>query len=69
MSTILQITPNLDPKKRYQIRLGDDQVVYCTCASWRFSSGKGDAKTCKHKRAFVARAAMIAAVAAQLAAR
>ena len=39
-----------NPTKTYQIRLGHDRRVYCTCPSWKFS--KGDHKTCKHLRAY-----------------
>jgi len=34
--------------KTYEIRLGKDGVVYCTCPAWKFSRGN---KTCKHLRA------------------
>ena len=36
------------PGVSYEVRLGKDGVVYCTCPAWKFSRG---AKTCKHLRA------------------
>lgn len=35
-----------DPRKTYQVRLGKDGVVYCTCWAW-LRSPKGN-KDCKH---------------------
>lgn len=33
---------------QYEIRLGGDDRVYCTCPAWRFSKSRD----CKHLRAF-----------------
>jgi hypothetical protein len=38
-----------NPDKHYEIRLGGDNRVYCTCPAWRFSKGQ---KTCKHLNEF-----------------
>jgi len=37
-----------NPSKSYEIRLGRDGVVYCTCPAWKFSSKKRGGHTCKH---------------------
>ena len=41
------LVPNVGSTGRYEIRLGADSRVYCTCPAWKFS---GDAKDCKHLR-------------------
>ena len=38
-----------NPDKHYEIRLGGDNRVYCTCPAWKFSKGTKD---CKHLREF-----------------
>lgn len=39
------------PGVSYEVRLGGDGKVYCTCPAWKFSGrGVGD-KGCKHVRA------------------
>lgn len=39
------------PGLKYEMRLGKDGVVYCTCPAWKFS-GTGN---CKHLAAFEGR--------------
>jgi len=39
------------PGKFFEIRLGADDKVYCTCPSWKFHGGA--TKGCKHTRAFL----------------
>lgn len=41
------LVANVGSTGKYQIRLGGDSRVYCTCPAWKFS---GDAKDCKHLR-------------------
>jgi hypothetical protein len=38
-----------NPSKAYEIRLGKDCNVYCTCPAWKFQKGvTPTARTCKH---------------------
>jgi hypothetical protein len=37
-----------NPLKGYEIRLGADANVYCTCPSWRFKKLPVGARACKH---------------------
>ena len=39
----------------YEIRLGGDGNVYCTCPAWRFSGKNGKPRTCKHIKALEAK--------------
>lgn len=46
-----------NPDKHYEIRLGRDNVVYCTCPAWKFSKttdkfGNKQPKNCKHLKEF-----------------
>ena len=43
-----EIESRSTPGLTYEMRLGRDGVVYCTCPAWKFSRGF---KTCKHLRA------------------
>lgn len=45
-TTILGYVPSSTPGKQYEIRRGDDGVVYCTCPAWSF--GKKTGTPCKH---------------------
>ena len=44
--------------KHYEIRLGRDNVVYCTCPAWKFcpkinkQTGRAQKKNCKHLTEF-----------------
>ena len=46
-TVLMKVGSNLD----YEIRLGKDGQVYCSCSSWRFS--KKVPKTCKHLEEFL----------------
>lgn len=37
------------PGTWYEVRLGHDNVLYCTCKAWCFKKGDG-ARTCPHTR-------------------
>ena len=41
-SVICTVTSKSNPKKTYEIRVGKDGVVYCTCPRWKYT------KNCKH---------------------
>lgn len=38
--------------KHYEIKLGDDGIVYCTCPSWKYQEASPEDRTCKHLRKF-----------------
>jgi hypothetical protein len=42
-NALLTIASDSNPSHRYEIRLGLDEVVYCTCPSWKFHG-----HCCKH---------------------
>ena len=35
----------------YELWLGKDDNLYCTCPAWKFSKGTKEEKMCKHIRA------------------
>jgi hypothetical protein len=56
-ATVLAVWPSSsDPCKSYEIRMGKDGNVYCTCAAWRFQRKPVTARTCKHLQAFATKA-------------
>jgi hypothetical protein len=46
---LVNVPSSSNPDKLYEIRLGSDSKIYCTCPAWRFS--KAREKGCKHVRA------------------
>jgi hypothetical protein len=38
------------PGTSYQIKFGNDGVLYCTCPSWKFSPAPLEQRTCKHMK-------------------
>lgn len=38
------------PGTFYEVRLGHDNVLYCTCKAWRFLKNGAVARTCPHTR-------------------
>jgi predicted nucleic acid-binding Zn finger protein len=52
--TVIQVVPSASrPNAFYEIREGADEVIYCTCPSWRFQSRKPGNRSCKHLQAFM----------------
>jgi predicted nucleic acid-binding Zn finger protein len=47
--TVLKTVDSLSrPGQTYQIRIGGDGAMYCTCPAWRFGKGKD----CKHLKSY-----------------
>lgn len=46
MSELVRTWPSSKPGKCYELRLGADGILYCSCPGWRFS--KARPKSCKH---------------------
>jgi len=52
---VLAVVPSTsDPAKRYEIRRGHDNNVYCTCPAWKFQHAPAGQRTCKHLKSFFA---------------
>jgi SWIM zinc finger len=48
MIVLATVASKSNANRTYEIRLGKDEKVYCTCPAWKFS-GTGN---CKHLREF-----------------
>lgn len=48
------VSSKTDESKKYEIRRGKDQTVYCTCPAWRFQRVSTSSRTCKHLKSFFA---------------
>ncbi len=44
---VREITSNSSGRV-YQLWLGKDENLYCSCPAWKFSKGPKEEKTCKH---------------------
>lgn len=52
-ATVIATVPShSNPAKSYNIRMGKDGNVYCTCPAWKFQKVHPKARTCKHLKAF-----------------
>ncbi|MAH45147.1 hypothetical protein CMI37_04910 [Candidatus Pacearchaeota archaeon] len=49
--TITEIDSQSELGTKYNIVLGEDYRIYCTCPAWRFSKTPNGIKECKHLRA------------------
>jgi len=48
-NVITTVSSKSNPEKSYEIRRGNDGVIYCTCPAWRYQRlKKGETRTCKH---------------------
>lgn len=46
---VLAVIPSdTDPNEHYEVRIGHDGNVYCTCPAWRFQHRAPGERTCKH---------------------
>jgi len=50
-----------NPNKAYQVTLGEDGVVHCSCPAWRFQKLPPSERKCKHIRQFEAEYPRLAA--------
>ena len=51
-TTVLMHVPSMtNPDKSYEVRLGKDGNVYCTCPAWKFQRKPVADRVCKHMRA------------------
>lgn len=56
-ATVLAVWPSSsDPCKSYEIRMGKDGNVYCTCPAWKFQRKGVQGRSCKHLVAFAQKA-------------
>jgi hypothetical protein len=51
MGQVLLQVPSSSSNKHYDIILGGDGVVYCTCPAWKFQKLPPAQRTCKHLKA------------------
>lgn len=49
--TVLATVPSSSSSAVYEIRLGGDGNVYCTCPAWKFQKLPPKERTCKHMKA------------------
>ena len=50
MAAVITRVQSQSTDKSYEIRVGKDGRVYCTCPAWKFSRGTREEKNCKHLR-------------------
>jgi hypothetical protein len=53
LAALAEYESDSTPGKMYQVMMGEDGVVYCTCPAWRFQKGRSPSeRVCKHIRRF-----------------
>lgn len=50
-ATVLATVPSSSGAGSYEIRLGGDGNVYCTCPAWKYQKLPPKERTCKHMKA------------------
>jgi hypothetical protein len=56
---LAQVPSESNPNRKYDVRVGADGVVYCTCPSWRFNRAPKADRVCKHMTKLAARLARV----------
>jgi hypothetical protein len=46
MGQVIRTWPSSKPGKQYELTMGDDGILYCTCMAWKFC--KARPRICKH---------------------
>jgi len=49
---LIRTIPSSSSDRTYELHIGGDGRVYCTCPSWKFQKSKGNG-TCKHVQAYM----------------
>jgi predicted nucleic acid-binding Zn finger protein len=63
-NVIAYVPSSSNPSVSYEVRLGKDGNVYCTCPNWKFQKLPPKERSCKHMKAL---SAQISTVTAKLA--
>jgi hypothetical protein len=50
-TTLMSVPSSSNPDKSYDVKLGKDGNVYCSCPAWRFQKLHPHQRTCKHIKA------------------
>lgn len=59
---IAEVPSTSNPSKKYQIRLGGDGNVYCSCPAWKYQKGKAPhERVCKHMKGLAKQIAQVTA--------
>lgn len=59
---IAEVPSESNPSKKYQIRLGGDGNVYCSCPAWKYQKGKAPhERVCKHMKGLAKQIAQVTA--------
>lgn len=47
---VLETFESSSSSRIYEVRLGDDSIVYCTCLGWRFIKARKEERSCSHMK-------------------